>query len=113
MKLFKKKHKKSAWFKSLLRTEQLIKDGYKFDGVNDWIWFRKPNCSIGIKNQWESRTGAQDCLEHYMYTIPGTIDWNIADMENAVAGGSIRIPSGSSREERREWIMNNNGRTTE
>ena len=38
------------------------------------------------------------------------INFDLDRMQLAVSGGSIRLPAGLSREERRKWIRENAGR---
>lgn len=40
-------------------------------------------------------------------------NFDLERMKQAVEGGTIRIPQGLSREERREWIKSNLGKTEE
>jgi hypothetical protein len=41
------------------------------------------------------------------------LDFDLDRMTRAVQGGSVRIPAGMSREERRKWIRENAGRCSE
>lgn len=40
-------------------------------------------------------------------------NFDLDRMRTAVAGGSIRIPSGLSREQRRKWIFENAGKCSD
>ena len=41
------------------------------------------------------------------------LDFDLDRMTRAVQGGSVRIPSGMSREDRRKWIRENAGKCSE
>ena len=64
--MFKKKYKKSEWFKGLLEAEQLYKEGYRYTchtGLE--VWFSKGDSAIGISGSTLRKVGAVDYVEHY------------------------------------------------
>lgn len=68
--MFKKKIKRSAWFKGLLEAEELYKEGYQYyTDAGGRIWFSVRGIipqdfqGIPIKNK-ERYSGVKDYVEH-------------------------------------------------
>lgn len=43
----------------------------------------------------------------------GELDFDLNRMRRAVEGGTVRIPAGMNREDRRKWIRENAGKCSE
>ena len=66
--MFKRKYKKSEWFKGLLEAEELYEQGFEFSYKAAWIvWFGSEDHSVGIKCDKSPRCdGVLDYVEYRM-----------------------------------------------
>lgn len=66
---FKRKYKKSEWFKGLLEAEELYKDGYSYTWHAVWhaefgVWFSKEDSTVGV-GPLDRKVGALDYVKYF------------------------------------------------